>query len=74
MGQETLDRRLSAVEHRTGKLETKVRDMDVGYGEATYHYQRDMIGVKAMLERMAAVMKISMITEPEIDTIMEERS
>ena len=74
MAQETLDRRLSAVERRLGKLETKVRDLDTDYGAATYQMDRDMIRANTMLERLAADGRISMITEEEIDTILEERS
>lgn len=74
MAQETLDRRSSAVERRLGKLETKVRDLDTGYGTATYQMDRDMIRANAMLERLAADGRVSMITEEEIDTILEERS
>ncbi|WP_216892741.1 hypothetical protein [Nocardia alni] len=74
MALETIERRLSDIGRRTDRLESKVRDMDTGYGTVTYHLERDMLGVKAMLGRMATVMNISMITEQEIDSLMEERS
>lgn len=72
MVQETLDRRLSAVERRTGKLETEVRDLDTYYAKATYRMERDLIGIKGLLGRMATAVNISALTEDEIDAVMEE--
>jgi|GEM_PF-5804644 len=70
MAQETLDRRLSAIEGRAGNLETKVGEMD----EAIYRIDRNLIGGQVMFERIAAAMNISMVTEREIDDIREEKS
>ncbi|MBU3061447.1 hypothetical protein KO481_07915 [Nocardia sp. NEAU-G5] len=70
MGQETIDRRVGAVEVRTGKLETKVRDLD----EAIYRIDRNLIGGQIMFDRIATALNVEMVTEEEIDGILEDMS
>jgi len=72
MTQETLDRRLSAVERRTGRLETKVRDLDTDYGKAIYGTDRRVRSLEITVGRMAHAMGVLAATEDEIDATYEE--
>jgi hypothetical protein len=70
VGQETFAGREGAVEVRTGKLETKVRDLD----EAIYRIDRNLIGGQIMFDRFATALNVQMVTEEEIDGVLEDKS
>ncbi|MGH3852249.1 MAG: hypothetical protein ACRDR6_01870 [Pseudonocardiaceae bacterium] len=65
---------LRSLEQRIRALEARLADVEGGYGDTLYRLQREAIGTRITLSRMAAQAGLRVASEEEIDAALDEET
>lgn len=63
---------LHTIEQRVRALESRVADVEGGYGQTLYDLQRRTTGLEITLGRMAAAMGVAAASQDEIDAALDQ--